>query len=129
MARSWREVSAHLRALSAPPQLPSGVYEMHRPSETPAHPLTTSLSGRRWSNGTRPGAASDAARAAPPLRPTQFRFYRAVVFFVIAIIAAVFGFTGIAAGAASIAKILFVVFLILFILSLLFGGLRRGPRI
>jgi uncharacterized membrane protein YtjA (UPF0391 family) len=53
----------------------------------------------------------------------------AVVFFVIAIIAAVFGFTGIAAGAASIAKILFVVFLILFILSLLFGGLRRGPRI
>jgi uncharacterized membrane protein YtjA (UPF0391 family) len=69
-----------------------------------------------------------------------FRFYRAtrgvtdmlhwaVVFFVIAIIAAVFGFTGIAAGAASIAKILFVVFLILFILSLLFGGLRRGPRI
>jgi|UPI0007BFD16F uncharacterized membrane protein YtjA (UPF0391 family) len=71
---------------------------------------------------------------------TPFRFYRvtrgvidmlhwAVVFFVIAIIAAVFGFTGIAAGAASIAKILFVVFLILFILSLLFGGLRRGPRI
>lgn len=53
----------------------------------------------------------------------------AVVFFIIAIIAAVFGFTGIAAGAASIAKILFVVFLILFILSLLFGGLRRGPRI
>jgi uncharacterized membrane protein YtjA (UPF0391 family) len=72
--------------------------------------------------------------------PNLFRFYRAtigvidmlhwaVVFFVIAIIAAVFGFTGIAAGAASIAKILFVVFLILFILSLLFGGLRRGPRI
>jgi uncharacterized membrane protein YtjA (UPF0391 family) len=53
----------------------------------------------------------------------------AVVFFIVAIIAAVFGFTGIAAGAASIAKILFVVFLILFILSLLFGGLRRGPRI
>jgi uncharacterized membrane protein YtjA (UPF0391 family) len=72
--------------------------------------------------------------------PNLFRFHRAtrgvidmlhwaVVFFVIAIIAAVFGFTGIAAGAASIAKILFVVFLILFILSLLFGGLRRGPRI
>ncbi len=71
---------------------------------------------------------------------TPFRFYRAtrgvidmlpwaVFFFAMAIIAAVFGFTGIAAGAASIAKILFVVFLILFILSLLFGGLRRGPRI
>ena len=80
----------------------------------------------------------------PPGRQHRFtnllRLYRAtrgvidmlhwaVVFFVIAIIAAVFGFTGIAAGAASIAKILFVVFLILFILSLLFGGLRRGPRI
>jgi uncharacterized membrane protein YtjA (UPF0391 family) len=68
-----------------------------------------------------------------PLLPRHQRsidmLHWAVVFFVIAIIAAVFGFTGIAAGAASIAKILFVVFLILFILSLLFGGLRRGPRI
>jgi uncharacterized membrane protein YtjA (UPF0391 family) len=55
--------------------------------------------------------------------------YWAVVFFIVAIVAAIFGFGGIAAGAASIAKILFVVFLILFILSLLFGGLRRGPRL
>jgi uncharacterized membrane protein YtjA (UPF0391 family) len=55
--------------------------------------------------------------------------YWAAVFFVIAIIAAVFGFGGIAAGAASIAKILFIVFVVLFILSLIFGGIRRGPRL
>ncbi|GAB2563477.1 hypothetical protein GCM10027066_03550 [Dyella jejuensis] len=54
--------------------------------------------------------------------------YWAAVFFIIAIIAAIFGFGGIAAGAASIAKILFVVFIILFVLSLIFGGIRRGPR-
>jgi uncharacterized membrane protein YtjA (UPF0391 family) len=55
--------------------------------------------------------------------------YWAAVFFIIAIIAAVFGFGGIAAGAASIAKILFVVFVILFVLSLIFGSIRRGPRL
>jgi uncharacterized membrane protein YtjA (UPF0391 family) len=74
----------------------------------------------------------DARRGAISTNPHRRRIIMlqwAVIFFVIALIAAIFGFTGIAAGAASIAKILFVVFLILFILSLLFGGLRRGPRI
>jgi uncharacterized membrane protein YtjA (UPF0391 family) len=63
--------------------------------------------------------------------PTQeiAMLYWAAVFFVIAIIAAVFGFGGIAAGAASIAKILFIVFVVLFVLSLIFGGIRRGPRL
>jgi uncharacterized membrane protein YtjA (UPF0391 family) len=55
--------------------------------------------------------------------------YWAAVFFVIAIVAAIFGFGGIAAGAASIAKILFLVFIVLFVLSLIFGGIRRGPRL
>jgi uncharacterized membrane protein YtjA (UPF0391 family) len=55
--------------------------------------------------------------------------YWAAVFFVIAINAAIFGFGGIAAGAASIAKILFLVFIVLFVLSLIFGGIRRGPRL
>jgi uncharacterized membrane protein YtjA (UPF0391 family) len=73
----------------------------------------------------------DARRGAlsKPASRRIIMLHWAVIFFVVAIIAAIFGFTGIAAGAASIAKILFVVFLILFILSLLFGGLRRGPRI
>ncbi|WP_284321503.1 DUF1328 family protein [Dyella acidisoli] len=55
--------------------------------------------------------------------------YWAAVFFIIAIAAAIFGFGGIAAGAASIAKILFLVFIVLFVLSLIFGGIRRGPRL
>jgi uncharacterized membrane protein YtjA (UPF0391 family) len=78
-------------------------------------------STRRWTPGGAP------YRNPHPRRTIMLHW--AVIFFVVAIIAAIFGFTGIAAGAASIAKILFVVFLILFILSLLFGGLRRGPRI
>jgi len=55
--------------------------------------------------------------------------YWAAVFFIIAIIAAFFGFGGIAAGAAGVAKILFIVFIVLFVLSLIFGGIRRGPRL
>jgi uncharacterized membrane protein YtjA (UPF0391 family) len=78
-------------------------------------------STRRWT----PGGTPTSSRTVGETIMLQW----AVIFFVIALIAAIFGFTGIAAGAASIAKILFVVFLILFILSLLFGGLRRGPRI
>jgi len=67
-------------------------------------------------------------RQAISIRMEVVMLYWAAVFFVIAIIAAVFGFGGIAAGAAGIAKILFVVFVILFVLSLIFGGIRRGPR-
>jgi uncharacterized membrane protein YtjA (UPF0391 family) len=79
---------------------------------------------------TRRGDGRPAGRHQPTRIPRRnIMLQWAVIFFVIALIAAIFGFTGIAAGAASIAKILFVVFLILFILSLLFGGLRRGPRI
>jgi uncharacterized membrane protein YtjA (UPF0391 family) len=81
-----------------------------------------------------PGGQTLSARhVACPANPTQpgvtIMLYWAIVFLVVALVAALFGFTGIAVGAASIAKILFVVFIILFILSLLFGGLRRGPRI
>jgi uncharacterized membrane protein YtjA (UPF0391 family) len=66
--------------------------------------------------------------AIQPIYTEIAMLYWAAVFFIIAVIAAVFGFGGIAAGAASIAKILFVVFVILFVLSLIFGGIRRGPR-
>jgi uncharacterized membrane protein YtjA (UPF0391 family) len=55
--------------------------------------------------------------------------YWAAVFFIIAIVAALFGFGGIAAGAVSIAKVLFFIFLILFIISLVFGVVRRAPRV
>jgi len=53
----------------------------------------------------------------------------AVVFLIIAIIAAVFGFSGIAAASAGIAKILFFIFIVLFVISLVFGLIRRPPRV
>lgn len=55
--------------------------------------------------------------------------YYAIVFFVIALIAGALGFGGIAGASVGIAKILFVIFAILFVASLIFGGIRRGPRL
>jgi uncharacterized membrane protein YtjA (UPF0391 family) len=54
--------------------------------------------------------------------------YWAVVFLIIALIAGVLGFSGVYVAAAGIAKILFFVFLLMLVISLLFGGLRHGPR-
>ncbi|MDD2903744.1 MAG: DUF1328 domain-containing protein [Syntrophales bacterium] len=43
--------------------------------------------------------------------------------------AALLGFTSIALISMEIAKILFIIFIILFIISLIFGLMRRRPRL
>jgi uncharacterized membrane protein YtjA (UPF0391 family) len=51
------------------------------------------------------------------------------MFLIVAIVAAALGFTGIAIISVEFARLLFIIFIILFIISLIFGLIRRPPRI